>query len=42
MTSSYEVEYDNLIKLLDEFKIDLNLINNKRYPDYLLGDNIDD
>ena len=35
MISSYEVEYDNLIKLLNELKIDLNLINNKRYPDYL-------
>ena len=42
MTSSYEVEYDNLINLLNELKIDLNLINNKRYPDYLLGGNVDD
>lgn len=42
MTSSYEVEYDNLINLLNELKIDLNLIDNRRYFDYLLGVNVDD
>ena len=33
--TSYEEEYNNLFKLLDEFNIDINNITNKRYLDYL-------
>ena len=33
--TSYEEEYNNLFKLLDELKIDINKIDNKRYLDYL-------
>ena len=33
--TSYEEEYNNLFELLNEFKIDINNINNKRYIDYL-------
>ena len=33
--TSYEEEYNNLFKLLDEFNIDINKIDNKRYLDYL-------
>lgn len=29
-------EYNNLIKLLYELNIDINLIDNKRYPEYFL------
>lgn len=38
ITSDYENEYNNLINILKDLKIDLNLIVNKRYPDYLVGD----
>lgn len=31
-----ENEYNNLINLIKKFKIDLNLIDNKRYADYLI------
>ena len=33
--TSYEEEYNELFKLLNEFNIDINKINNKRYLDYL-------
>ena len=33
--TSYEEEYNNLFKLLNEFNIDINKIDNKRYLDYI-------
>lgn len=42
ITSSYEVEYNKLINLLNELKIDLSLIDNRRYFDYLLEGDVDD
>lgn len=37
--SNYSEEYDKLIKLLTELKINLNFIINKRYPEYLIVEN---
>lgn len=42
ITYSYEVEYDNLIRLLNELNLDLNLIDNRRYFDYLSLGEVDD
>ena len=39
IVSNYEKEYNDLINFLNELKVDLNLIDNKRYFNYLVRSN---